>query len=99
MGFSFQENQLAYDDTLIFLAPYLIKKILPINDRCFILMDTDEEKLNENVWLINKKGETIWKVPQYDYVYDFSPFIDVEIKDGNIRLTNLESSYLVIDNN
>lgn len=100
MNTSFNEEKLYYNDAVIYVFESKIDKILKFKDKnvIVILLNPDHYKHdNKNVLCIDTKGNLLWQVPKYDYIYEDSPFVSILEDEGNVRLVNWDSSQVLIE--
>lgn len=96
-------NKVYNDDRLIGEYDFPILKIIDFeNSRSIVICLSIPVRTiyNENVLGINYEGKTIWKVPKSDYLYEESPFVDIQKWTDNesyVKLINWDSSQMIID--
>jgi hypothetical protein len=98
MKYTFTGNRVYYNDSQVLEMIYSVEKIFNLeNGGCLILLDQDNGELNENIFIINNRGEIVWQVPKYTYTDKYSPFVKIiELGNKQFKLINWDGSTIIV---
>ena len=97
---SFEKASLFLNGEMIKEFDYPIKEVVdfPKKKVIVVLIDRDYYKRdNENVFCVNLEGQVIWQVPEYEFTYERSPYVEIGKLEDNVKLWNWDSSYVIME--
>lgn len=91
-------------DSILFDSGQLVKFDLPVSKavacggNAIVLLEIPSGSiLNENVLGVSPDGQILWQVSPRTYVYDDSPYTDVQCQGTRVKLVNWDGVNLILD--